>query len=173
MEGETWPAQEAVSSIAELLEPQGEREGYPLRAGSGALPEPVRVVFDTNIFVSALILPGSSAEEALARVIEGTDRLILSKPILDELLGVLARKFSRDREELARVAVWLGEVAEWVRPTRRLSVAPEEADNRILECALAGRAEVIVSGDRGLLHLGSFEGVSIVTLKDYLSRGKK
>ncbi len=75
------------------------------------LPQPVRVVFDTNIFVSALILPGSRAEEALARVIEGTDRLILSKPILDELLGVLARKFSRDREELARVAVWLGELA--------------------------------------------------------------
>ncbi len=83
----------------------------------------MRVVFDTNIFVSAIVLPGSRAEEAVARVMEGTDRLILSKPILDELLGVLARKFSRDREELARVAVWLGELTEWVRPTRHLSVA--------------------------------------------------
>lgn len=129
----------------------------------------MRVVFDTNIFVSALIFPGSQAEEALARVIEATDHLILSKPILDELLGVLAHKFSRDREELARVAVWLGGVAEWVRPTRRLSVAAEEADNRILECALAGGAEVIVTGDKGLLQLGSFEGIQIVTLKRYLS----
>ena len=76
----------------------------------------MRVVFDTNIFVSALILPGSRAEQALTRVVDGSDRLILSKPILDELLTVLSRKFSRDREELARVAVWLGELAEWVRP---------------------------------------------------------
>jgi putative PIN family toxin of toxin-antitoxin system len=132
----------------------------------------VRVVLDTNIFVSALILPGSRAEEALARVIEGTDRLILSKPILDELLGVLARKFSRDREELAQVAVWLGDLAEWARPARRLSVTADEADNRILECALAGTAEVIVTGDRGLLQLGSFEGIRIVTLREHLSSTK-
>ena len=129
----------------------------------------MRVVFDTNIFISALILPGSRAQEALARIVEGTDRLILSAPILDELLGVLARKFSRDREELARVAVWLGELAEWVHPAQHLSVVADEADNRILECALAGEAEVIVTGDKDLLQLGSFEGVSIVTLRDYLS----
>lgn len=129
----------------------------------------MKVVFDTNVFVSALMFPGSRAEEALTRVIEGTDRLLLSRPILDELLGVLARKFSRDREELARVAVWLTELAEWVRPAHRLSLAVEEADNRILECAWAGRAEVIVTGDRGLLQLGSFEGIRILSLRDYLS----
>jgi putative PIN family toxin of toxin-antitoxin system len=130
----------------------------------------VRVVFDTNIFVSALILPGSCAEQAVTRVIAGTDRLILSKPILDELLGVLARKFCHDREALARVAVWLGDLAEWVHPTRRLNAATEEADNRILECALAGRAEIVVTGDKDLLHLGTFEGIGIITLKEYLSR---
>jgi putative PIN family toxin of toxin-antitoxin system len=128
----------------------------------------VRVVFDTDIFVSALVFPGGRAEEALSRVIGARDCLILSKPILDELLSVLARKFSRDPEELARVAVWLGEVAEWVRPARRLCVAAEEADNRVLECALAGGADVVVTGDKGLLELGSIEGVHIVTLNEYL-----
>jgi putative PIN family toxin of toxin-antitoxin system len=128
----------------------------------------VRVVFDTNIFVSALILPGSRAEEAMTRVIEGTDRLILSKQILDELLRVLARKFSYDREQLARVAVWLDELAEWVSPSQYLGVAADEADNRILECALVGEADVIVTGDKGLLGLATFEGIGIVTLRDYL-----
>src|SRR5208337_4306148 len=113
VESKTRAAQEAVSPTTELLEPEGQREGDPLRTGPGALPQPVRVVFDTNILVSALIFPGSRAEEAMARVIEGTDRLILSKQILDELLRVLARKFSYDREQLARVAVWLDELAEW------------------------------------------------------------
>jgi putative PIN family toxin of toxin-antitoxin system len=104
---------------------------------------------------------------------EGRDHLILSKPILDELLGVLARKFGRDREELAQVAIWLGELAEWVRPTQKSSVAADEADNRILECALAGKAEIIVTGDKGLLEIDEFEGTRIITLRDYLSSDRQ
>ena len=172
MEGEARAAEERISTLAGLLEPEGQGEGDPLRAGSGALPQPVRVVFDTNIFVSALILPGSRAEKALTRVIEGKDRLVLSESILNELLGVLARKFARDREELARVALWLGELAEWVRPARRVSVVADQADNRILECASAAEAEAIVTGDKGLLGLGTFEGIAIVTLRDYLQESK-
>jgi predicted nucleic acid-binding protein len=56
----------------------------------------VRVVFDTNILVSALVFPGGRGEAALQRIIEEQDELVLSKPIVDELLGILARKFSRD-----------------------------------------------------------------------------
>ena len=58
-------------------------------------------------------------------------------------------------------------------PARRLSVAAEKVDNRILECALAGRAEINVTGDKGLLQLGNFEGIGIVTLGDYLSWRKE
>ena len=61
----------------------------------------MKVVFDTNIFISALVFPGSRAEEAMHRVMEGKDHLIISKPIIQELLTTLAHKFSRDREELA------------------------------------------------------------------------
>ena len=68
----------------------------------------MKVVFDANVLVSALVFPGGRGEEALSRIIAERDELILSKPILDELLAVLARKFSRDAEELARVALFLG-----------------------------------------------------------------
>jgi putative PIN family toxin of toxin-antitoxin system len=105
--------------------------------------------------------------------VEGEDRLVLSKALIDELLGVLARKFSRDREELARVAVWLSEVAEWVRPTRRIRVVADEADNRVLECAVTGGGQLIVTGDQDLLRLESFEGISIVTLREYLARRRE
>lgn len=71
----------------------------------------MKVVFDTNILVSAVVFPGGRAETALLRIIEERDQLIISKPILDELLAVLARKFSRDAEELARVAILLSELA--------------------------------------------------------------
>ncbi len=65
----------------------------------------MKVVFDTNIFVSALVIPGSQAEKAVLRIIEGHDVLLLSKEILDELLSILSSKFSRDKEEISRVAV--------------------------------------------------------------------
>jgi predicted nucleic acid-binding protein len=57
----------------------------------------------------------------------------------------------------------------WVQPSKTLAVLVDEPDNRILECAVAGRADKIVTGDKELLHLGSFEGISIVRLRDYLA----
>ena len=129
----------------------------------------MRVVFDTNILVSALVFPGGRGEAALQRIIEERDELVLSKPILDELLGILARKFSHDREELAHVAVFLAEFAAIVSPRRRLHVVKDDPDNRVLECALTGRARAIITGDRALLALKAFRGVHLLSLRAYLA----
>jgi uncharacterized protein len=129
----------------------------------------MKVVFDTNILVSALVFPGGRAEAALLRIIEEHDQLLLSKPILDELLGVLARKFSRDAEELAHTAVFLSGLALTVRPRQKLRIVKDDPDNRVLECALAGRADAIVTGDGALLELGEFRGVRVISLREYLS----
>ena len=128
----------------------------------------MKVVFDTNVLVSALVFPGGRGEEALLRVIAEHDELLLSRPILDELLGVLARKFARDAEELARVALLLADIGTMVRPRRRLAVAKDAADNRILECAVAGRAHAIVTGDKALLALKEYRGVRVLSLAQYL-----
>jgi putative PIN family toxin of toxin-antitoxin system len=128
----------------------------------------VKVVFDTNILVSGFTLPGGSGDRALRRIIQGADALAISKPIIDELLGVLARKFGHDREQLARTAVFLVELAEVVDPRDRLAVLDDEPDNRILECAIAAGAERIVTGDRAMLDLGQCQDVQIITLADYL-----
>ena len=128
----------------------------------------MKAVFDTNILVSALVFPGGRGEAALRRIIEERDQLILSKPILDELLEILAHKFSRDAEELAHVAVFLSDLAHYVKPRRRLQVVKDEPDNRILECALTGRADAIVTGDHALLALSNYRGVHIISLREYL-----
>jgi putative PIN family toxin of toxin-antitoxin system len=129
----------------------------------------VKAVFDTNIFVSALMFPGGRAEAALMKVIEGDVELFVSKSIIHEVLDVLSRKFDRDPEELARVAVYLTDVGKVVQPKSKLTVLRDEPDNRILECAIAGRADVIVTGDQAMLALGKYKDVSIVTLKDFLT----
>lgn len=66
--------------------------------------------------------------------------------------------------------MFLGELATTVRPARRLKVLKDDPDNRVLECAVAGRANAIVTGDRALLALGEFRGVRVVSLRDYLGR---
>ena len=106
-------------------------------------------------------------------IVEERDELILSKAILDELLGILARKFSRDAEEVSRVAVFVSTHATFVSPRRRLRVVKDEPDNRILECALTGRAQAIVTGDGALLALQNFRGVRLLSLRGYLDMGTK
>ena len=128
----------------------------------------MKVVFDTNVLVSALVFPGGRGEAALLRGVEERDQLFFSKPILDELLGVLARKFSRDKEELSRVALLLSDLGVAVRPRQKLRVVKDEPDNRVLECALAGHVDAIVTGDRALLELREFHGVRIISLREYL-----
>lgn len=128
----------------------------------------MKVVFDTNVLVAALVFPGGRGEAALKRIVEERDVLLISPPILDELLAVLARKFGRDGEELARVAVFLSDLAQTVRPRTRLKVVADDPDNRILECAVTGRADAIVTGDRALLALGTFRKIRLLALAAYL-----
>ena len=120
----------------------------------------MRVVFDTNIYVSAFVLPGSSADRAMQHILDGHDTLLISKPILDELLTTLARKFSRDADALSHTALLLTELAELIQPKERAIVFDDVQDNRILECAIAGQAKAFVTGDRlcwQLRYLAEFE----------------
>ena len=134
----------------------------------------MRVVFDSNVLLAALLFPEGRAAAAVEDILGGRDDLVLSSPILREVLSVLARKFSRDKEELSRVAVVLGEMGEIVEPSRRLTVFRDEPDNRILECAVEGKADVIVTGDKAMLALREYQGIRLVSLADYLDRrGRK
>jgi len=133
----------------------------------------MKVVFDSNILVAALLLPGGRAEAAVANILDGVDDLVISRPIIQEVLSVLASKFSRDKEELSRVAVVLGELGRIVEPSRRLYVLRDEPDNRILECAVEGNAEAIVTGDKAMLAIGEYEGIRLVTLAVYLKKPRR
>jgi len=132
----------------------------------------VRVIFDSNIYISALVIPGGQAERALFRILDGTDTLLISKTILDEVLATLARKFSRDPEALSQAAVILTEIAEVVKPEHTVSVFKDDPDNRVLECADAGRADCIVTGDKTMLRLKQYRNIRLISLREYLARGQ-
>ncbi len=130
----------------------------------------MKVVFDSNIFISAFVIPGTRAEKALFRIMDGNDILVISKAIIDEVLTVLAGKFSKDRETISHTAVFLSELGTLVRPVKRVKALRDDPDNRILECAVKGKADAIVTGDKAMLELKEYQGISIITLKEYLSR---
>jgi putative PIN family toxin of toxin-antitoxin system len=130
----------------------------------------VKVVFDSNSYVSTLVMPGGVADGAVRAVMHAAVQLFISRPILDEVLEVMSRKFARAPEELARTALYLASLAEIVTPTRRVRVLADEPDNRILECAVAANADVIVTGDRAMLSLGTWEGIEILSLRQFVDR---
>ena len=90
----------------------------------------MRIVLDSNVLVAALVFPGGKADKALNRVLQGVDVLVISSPIIHEVLDVLARKFDREREELARTAVFLSDLGSLVAPTHRVKVLADDPNNR-------------------------------------------
>jgi putative PIN family toxin of toxin-antitoxin system len=127
-----------------------------------------RVVLDTNIYISAVMfggLPGSLLDLALLRAFT----LIISPALLDELDEKLRAKFEMSPEDAAFLRARLESVAKVVEPRETLSVISDDPDdNRVLECAVEGQADVIVSGDRHLLKLANYQGISIVTVRQFL-----
>ncbi len=111
-------------------------------------------------------LPGKAVRKAIT-----DDRLLMSEASLCELANVLSRKkFDRyvtveDREEFVRLIYRVVEVVPIVTAVHE---CPDEADNRILEVAINGDADIIVSGDRDLPHMNPFRGILIVTPADYV-----
>ncbi|PYV41688.1 MAG: putative toxin-antitoxin system toxin component, PIN family [Acidobacteria bacterium] len=128
----------------------------------------MKVVFDTNVFISAVIVPGGQAERALLLAWARHFILFTSVPILTETAQKLRSKFGQTDKDIRQALKFISRTAEILKPTVRLRVLKDIPDNRILECAFQARADLIVTGDRHLLKLREFEGISIIRLTDFL-----
>ena len=123
-----------------------------------------RVIFDTNVLISRLLLPQSVAGRAVRRLFE-LAQPIVSESTLEELAKTLSRdKFDRyvtlaDRQEFFEK---FARVAEWVEVTTIVRECRDPRDNQFLELAVDGGANLIVTGDAGLLELSPFRGVAIL-----------
>jgi putative PIN family toxin of toxin-antitoxin system len=130
----------------------------------------IRVVADTNVYVSAIVF-GGTCETILALARAGVIELFVSPAIRQELRSVLTRTFRwpvpRVREALAEVDA----LASVVRPSARFSgVLPHDQDHRILECAIAVHADFLVTGDKKHLQpLKTFRGIRIVSPRAFLN----
>lgn len=128
----------------------------------------MKVVFDTNVYVSAFLLPGSLAEDAFLRVQRRQATLFTSVPILTETADVFRIKFHQAEEDVVAALRLIGRAATIVKPSVRIMVLEDLPDNRILECSIEAAADLIVTGDHHLLRLKTYQDVAIVQVADFL-----
>ncbi|MBI2088215.1 MAG: putative toxin-antitoxin system toxin component, PIN family [Deltaproteobacteria bacterium] len=128
----------------------------------------MKAVFDTNIFISAFIVPGSQGEKAFLLARQKRFELFTSVPILTETANKLREKFDQSDEDIKEALKMISRAAEVLKPSLKLDVLEDIPDNRILECGVEAKADVIVTGDRHLLKLKKFQGIPIVRLADFL-----
>lgn len=133
----------------------------------------MRVVFDTNIYISALVIPGGNAEEAYVKALRGNFELFTSVAILTETVRVLQIKFEWTEDRIRQAIRNISETATVLRPRPTLHRLKDEPDNRILECAIAAQSDWIVTGDRHLLVLKRHANSAIISLADFLAALEK
>jgi uncharacterized protein len=123
----------------------------------------LRAVLDTNIFASAFSSPGGPTFRIWQAVLDRRFRLLISPALINELATVLRRRFQTPEVEVQRLLRVVTKHAHIIQPRITLSVTTDPDDNRILECAVEGKADLIVSHDRHLLSLKEYKSIPIVT----------
>ncbi len=128
----------------------------------------VRVTADSNIYISALHF-GGPPNKFLDLARTGIIELTISDDILAEVTRVLRDKFGWSKEALSMAQARIADFTVRVAPAQKLDAVREDpADNRILECAVEGKSEYLVTRDHHLLKLKSFRGAQMIKVADFL-----
>jgi putative PIN family toxin of toxin-antitoxin system len=134
----------------------------------------MRVVVDTNVFVSAVLKDSSFPAMAL-RLVERRGVLLKSQATEYQLFEVLARPYLADLISGHSLG-WIKKLlagAETVRIAERIEACRDPTDDKFLELAVSGRAELIVSGDADLLALHPFRGIPIIAPALFVQAGAR
>jgi uncharacterized protein len=130
-----------------------------------------RVIVDTNVLISRLLIPRSVAGRAVSRLVKDA-RLLVSEDTLAELAQTIAHdKFNHyvsleDRQEFFHLYARL---AEWVPIRTTVRVCRDPSDDKFLELAADGHAQLLVTGDKDLLALSPYRNLRILTPAEALA----
>ena len=130
----------------------------------------MRVIIDTNVLISGTFWSGKPKillNKARHREIAS----VTSEILLNEVKEILTREdkpFRLSMSEANRIISSIRDISDVILPKSKVSVCRDEDDNRVLECALDGNAEYIVTGDTDLLDLREYQGIYILNVADFL-----
>ena len=130
----------------------------------------LRVTLDTNVLISGMFWSGISSV-ILERCRCGYIKLVMSSEITSEFEETLRyeKKFRQTEEEILQRVVEILDMSILVYPKEKLCIIQKDLDdNIVLECALAGKSDYIVTGDKHLLELRNYEWTKIVTPREFI-----
>ncbi|MEW6482477.1 MAG: putative toxin-antitoxin system toxin component, PIN family [bacterium] len=128
------------------------------------------VVLDTNIYISGTFWLGIS-KRIIRKAKERGFVVVVSEEMLDELKDVLTRKdkdFKLSNEEAGKIIKDITSYAKIVKPSQKVTVCRDKKDNMVIECAIAGRARYIISGDYDLKALGKYNEIEMIDAYRFL-----
>lgn len=130
----------------------------------------LKVVFDTNVYISAMITRGGEAEKAYFLAIEKKIELFTSIAIITKTAKKLREKFQWNDENIKLAVKHVSKVATILKPDITINILKDKPDNKILECAIKSEADLIITGDKHLLNLKQYEGINIIKISEIFRR---
>jgi len=126
------------------------------------------VVLDTNIFISAVFWEGKPYI-VVKKAINQEVIVFISNYIIDEIRKVLARDFNIEKQEIDDLVNAVLYFTHLIKPKESVKVIKDDQkDDKILDCAIACKADFIISQDNHLLNLKSFRGIKIASPEEFL-----
>jgi putative PIN family toxin of toxin-antitoxin system len=131
----------------------------------------LKIVYDTNVIVSAALKEKSLPALVLSLALEGSVRMVISPALMKEYEEVLNRpRLKLGQEEVKELVAKMKDKALMVKPRKELKIFKQDMpDNRILECALKGKADFIITGNKKHFTFGEFRGTKIVTPREFIN----
>ena len=134
----------------------------------------MRAVIDTNILIRSILNPNGPTGRILEFLRAGRFQLLYSEQLLEELADVLGRprfrgKYNISTDNVSDILSLLVQEGEEVSPSASIEACRDPKDNKVLEAAFFGQADVIVTGDDDLFALHPFEGIQVLSPADFLS----
>jgi putative PIN family toxin of toxin-antitoxin system len=135
----------------------------------------MRAVIDTRVFVSALIRKQGTTGDVLGALRDGRFTAIYTTDIVVEIIDVLGRakfrmKYHNEPDDITILVNLIRLRGELVTPTQKVTACRDPKDDKLLEAALAAKADCIVSGDADLLVLNPFEDIPVLRPAEFLAR---
>ena len=135
----------------------------------GASPAKPTAVLDSNVLISGFSFSGGNPDAILNLLRHGNIHVHISAFILDEVSRAWRRRFAWDESRIEEALLFLRTYCTVVDPLQVASVSGlTDADNRVLDCAVDGGVQYLVTGDRGIQRINEYQGVSIVSQAEFL-----
>lgn len=135
------------------------------------IQNPTVTVLDTNIIVSALVY-GGLPEKILSEVLESKLVGAVSLPLIAENLRILREKFNFSVEKIEETKEMFEKHFILVHPKETIKIVSDDPDNRVLEAAVEGKCEFIITGDKMLLDLKVYKEIKIITAANFANLAK-